>query len=156
MLPPVAILLVKSIVDKVNSHIKNWIYKISKPQEDLGNFPICPYAATAKFVVKQTSVSDIAPITGVDVAIFVVEDSLSLDDLTQKCEELNNLYPDYIFLDDHKDDKSFINNTQTNNGLYNLIIVQEKNHLLQARKFLHKTDYYSYWAEEFYKKIIEG
>ena len=66
------------------------------------------------------------------------------------------MYPDYIFLDDHKDDPSYINGIQSNYGIDNLILVQKKDKLLTARKNLKKTDYYTYWSEEFYKKIVEG
>lgn len=146
----------RSIVDKADNHIRNWIIKISKPQEKLGNFPVCPYAATAKIKIAHSSISDVVPITGVDVAIFVVEDTLTQEELSEKCDQLNSLYPDHVFLDDHKDEDSFINGVQTNNALYNLILVQHKNHLGQARQFLHKTDYYSYWSEEFYNQIFKG
>ena len=79
-----------------------------------------------------------------------------MEDLREACRELNETYPDYVFLDDHKDDPSFINGVQTNNGKYNLIICQDKKKLLAARESLHTTKYYSYWDEEMYNKIVKG
>lgn len=137
-------------------HIRQWILKISQPREELGKFAVCPFAATASFHIQEKALSDIEPCEGSQVAIFVVEDHWSLEELMSRCEELNALHDDYIFLDDHKDENSFINGVQTNNGKYNLVIVQEKTELLRARKILQKTEYYTYWSEEFYNRIVEG
>ncbi len=137
-------------------HIRQWILNISQPREKLGGFAVCPFAATAKFHIEESTLSDVGPCEASQVAIFVVEDHWSLEELTSRCEALSALYDDYIFLDDHKDENSFINGVQTNNGKYNLVIVQEKTELLRARKVLHKTEYYTYWSEEFYNRIVEG
>jgi len=136
--------------------IRKWILNITQPQEKLGGLAICPFAATAKFHIEKRDLSDVTPYDGAQVAIFVVEDTLSISELVLKCETLNEKYLDYIFLDDHKDEDSFINGVQTNNGKYNLVIVQEKTELLKARKILHKTEYYTYWSEEFYNRIVKG
>jgi len=136
--------------------IRKWILNITQPQEKLGGLAICPFAATAKFHIEKRDLSDVTPYDGAHVAIFVVEDTLSISELVLKCETLNGKYLDYIFLDDHKDENSFINGVQTNNGKYNLVIVQEKTELLKARKILHKTEYYTYWSEEFYNRIVKG
>jgi hypothetical protein len=41
----------------------------------------------------------------------------------------------------------------TGNGEYPVILVQPKNKLLEARSSLEKTNYYSYWSEEYKKEI---
>jgi hypothetical protein len=153
---PVETMLVKSIVDKVTKDIQDWILSLTKPKRELGRFATCPYAQFAKYQIETRSISDLAPLEGVEVAIFVLEDSLTLEDLTEACRALNEAYPDYIFLDDHKDDPSFINGVQTNNGKYNLILCQNKEKLMKARKSLHETRYYSYWDETLYNKIVQG
>jgi hypothetical protein len=153
---PAETLLAKSIVDKVTKDIQNWIIGLTKPKNELGKFATCPYAQFSKYQIEIRSISDLAPLAGVEVAIFVLEDSLTLKDLTEACRALNEAYPDYIFLDDHKDDPSFINGVQTNNGKYNLILCQNKEKLLKARETLKTTKYYSYWDEEMYRKIVQG
>jgi hypothetical protein len=153
---PAETLLAKSIVDKVTKDIQNWIIGLTKPKNELGKFATCPYAQFSKYQIEIRSISDLAPLAGVEVAIFVLEDSLTLKDLTEACRALNEAYPDYIFLDDHKDDPSFINGVQTNNGVYNLILCQNKEKLLKARETLKTTKYYSYWDEEMYRKIVQG
>ena len=156
MLPQAEIMLGKNIVDKVTKDIQNWIIDLSKPRKELGKFAVCHYAQFAKYQIEKRSISDLAPPEGVEVAIFVLEDSHTLEDLVGRCRELNEAHPDYVFLDDHKDDPSFINGIQTNNGKYNLIICQDKKKLLTARENLHTTKYYSYWDEEMYNRIVKG
>jgi hypothetical protein len=143
------------IVDKVDE-VRNWIAELIMPREELGNHSICPFAATSSFLIRETTIGGVSPISGVDVAIFIVEENVTIDHLIDRCRILNEMYPDYIFLDDHKDDPSYINGIQSNYGIDNLILVQKKDKLLTARKNLKKTDYYTYWSEEFYKKIVEG
>lgn len=156
MLPVVEILLVKNHVDKVVKDIQDWILSLTKPKNELGKFAVCPYAQFSKYSVEQRLISDLAPLEGVEVAIFVLDDSHTLEDLLQACRALNEAYPDYIFLDDHKDDHTFINGVQTNNGKYNLILCQDKDKLLEARENLRETKYYSYWDEKMYYKIVQG
>ena len=153
---PVETLLVRKIVDKATKDIQDWIIGLTKPKSELGRFATCPYAQFAKYQIEPRSISDLAPLEGVEVAIFVLEDSLTLEDLTEACRALNEAYPDYIFLDDHKDDPSFINGVQTNNGVYNLILCQNKEKLMKARESLKTTRYYSYWDEVLYNKIVQG
>lgn len=149
-------MLVKNIVDKVTKDIQDWIIGLIKPKNELGRFATCPYAQFSKYQIEKRSISDLAPLEGVEVAIFVLEDSLTLEDLTGACRALSEAYPDYIFLDDHKDDHSFINGVQTNNDKYNLILCQNKEKLLKARDTLKTTKYYSYWDEEMYRRIVQG
>jgi hypothetical protein len=147
--------LERGIVDKVDSQILQWVEKLSLPRKELGNFPICPFASSATFRVVKKPLSDVAPIDGVDVAIFVVG-QVSLSQLLQRCTELNMTYGDYIFLDDHISDPTYVNGVQTNYGHDNLVLVQKRHELLQAREILHKSEYYKYWSEEFYNKIVKG
>lgn len=146
----------KSIEVKAEVNIRQWIARLIAPQKSLGNFPICPFASLAKFKIEECFDGDIVPFNEVQVVIFIMHDRLTIQDLQLKCTKLNTLYPEYIFLDDHKDEDSYIGDVKTNNGMYNLIIVQKKEELLSARKILHKTEYYKYWSEEFYNHIMKG
>lgn len=156
MLQPVATMLVKNIVDKVTKDIQDWILGLIKPKRELGRFATCPYAQFAKYSIEKRLISDLQPLEGVEVAIFVLDDSHTLEDLLEACRALNEAYSDYIFLDDHKDDHTYINGVQTNNGKYNLILCQNKEKLMKARENLKTTRYYSYWEESLYNKIVQG
>ena len=112
MLPQAEIMLGKNIVDKVIKDIQNWIIDLSKPRKELGKFAVCHYAQFAKYQIEKRSISDLAPPEGVEVAIFVLEDSHTLEDLVGACRALNEAYPNYIFLDDHKDDQRLSNQNE--------------------------------------------
>ena len=144
MLALVETMPVKSIVDKVTKDIQDWILSLTKPKRELGRFATCPYAMFAKYQIEKRLISDLQPLEGVEVAIFVLDDSHTLDELLERCRQLNEAYPDYIFLDDHKDDHTY------------LILCQNKEKLLKARESLHTTRYYSFWTEEMYNKIVQG
>lgn len=156
ILPVVEIVLESVTEVKAIKDIQDWILNLTQPRHELGEFATCPYAKFAKYQIEKRSISDLQPLEGVEVAIFVLDDSHTLEDLLEACRALNEAYPDYIFLDDHKDDHSFINGVQTNNGKYNLILCQNKKKLFKAREILKTTDYYSYWEKSFYNKIVQG
>ncbi len=156
MLQVAVIPLASVIVDKVNKDIQDWILSLTKPKRELGRFATCPYAQFAKYKIEHRSISDLEPLEGVEVAVFVLDDSHTLEELLEACRALNEAYPDYVFLDDHKDDHTYINGVQTNNGKYNLILCQNKEKLTKARESLKTTRYYSYWDESMYNKIVQG
>jgi hypothetical protein len=147
--------LERGIVGKVVEDIEAWIKSITKAQDNLGGFPVCPYASKAIYCIKECTLSDVGPVEGVDVAIFVVG-NVALSQLLQRVDELNMIYHDYIFLDDHISEPSYINGIQTNCGKHNLILVQKRNSLLEARDQLKKTEYYKFWSEEMYNRIVKG
>ena len=90
-----------------------------------------------------------------DVMIFDVGD-VSLAALMQKVSELSMMHPDYIVLDDHMDEPTYINGVQSNYGEGNLILIQKRDKLESARETLHKTDYYKYWSPSMYRRIVNG
>jgi len=79
-----------------------------------------------------------------------------LDIARNKIEELNQKYPKYKFFDDFRDEPSFINGIQTNNGMYNLILYQNAEFLTKLRQILAKTDYYDLWDDKYLQKILES
>lgn len=149
---------VRSIVDKV-SKIKEWIQKISESNEALGGYSICPYAGAAKYSVTECDLKDIVwkvDTSSDDIQIFIVEDDCTLDAIVDWRNALNRRYKDYLFLDDHIDEATFIQGIQSNFGKGNIMIAQRRDELYRARNTLHKTEYYSYWSEELYGRILNG
>ena len=143
------------IVDKV-SEVREWIKYISEKRGELGGFAICPYAFSALVHVEKRTLSDVTLIEGFDVVVFIVEDDISVASMLQKIAELNMVYRDYIWLDDHKEETTYLSGVQSNFGKANLILCQKRDKLLQARENLSKTDYYKYWSEELYNRIVKG
>ncbi len=154
MLPPAGIKRGNPIVDKV-SEVREWIKHVSVKRGELGGFAICPYAFSASVHIEEVALSGVTLIEGVDVVIFIVGDC-TVASMMARVSELNMLYPDYIWLDDHKDEPTYIQGVQSNFGKDNLILCQRRDKLLEARENLHKTDYYNHWHQEMYKRIIHG
>ena len=136
--------------------LEDWIKQIQQSHPDLKGHSICPFAKANTYKIMQSPINDIKPLDEeFGVVIFIVEDDLDLDYGYQKIEELNKRYPEYKFFDDFRDESSFINGVQTNNGKYNLILYQNANFLTKMRKILAKTNYYDLWDDEYLKKILE-
>ena len=142
------------IVDKV-SEVREWIKHVSVKRGELGGFAICPYAFSASVHIEERALSEVTLKEGADVVVYIVGDC-SVAAMMATVDRLNMTYRDYIFLDDHKDEPTFINGVQSNFGKDNLILCQRRDKLLQARENLHKTDYYTYWHQEMYERIING
>jgi len=155
MLPLAEIKRGNPIVDKV-SEVREWIKHISEKRGELGGHAICPYAFSASVHIEEVALSEVTLIEAdAEVIIFIVGDC-TVAAMMATVDRLNMTYRDYIWLDDHKDEPTFINGVQSNFGKDNLILCQKRDKLLEARKQLHKTDYYSHWHQEMYKRIIHG
>lgn len=136
--------------------LEEWIDKITKSHPNLKDYSICPFTKTNTYKIVKSSINYIKPLNKeFGVVIFVIEDDLDLNYGHQKIQELNELYPKYKFFDDFRDEQSFINDIQTNNGMYNLILYQNKAFLSKMRQILAKTEYYDLWNDDYLKKILE-
>lgn len=137
--------------------LEEWISNIKKHNPDLKGHSICPFAKANTYKIIKSTINDIKPLDEeFGVVIFVVEDDLDTEYALQKIDELNQKYPKYKFFDDFRDDPSFINGVQTNNGKYNLILYQNAEFLTKMRSILAKTNYYDAWDDEYLKKILEN
>jgi hypothetical protein len=125
-----------------------------EPQKPLNGFSICPFLKSSTYNVIECSISEIEPIENYDAIVFIVEDDLSLEEMKTWTKHYNEKHPEWLFFEDHSEHNTYIANLQTNNGVYNLIIAQPKEKLLQLRKALQKTDYYSFWPKEYYEQIV--
>lgn len=135
--------------------INDWINRISKPNVELGGMSVCPYAKGTEYELIETDGSNISPPPwDFDLIVYKLPDQYAIQELTDIATEYNKLYPDMVFLPDHKDKVTYINGVQTNNGQYNLILCQWRDNLVKAREKLAKSNYYTYWAEEYLKEIL--
>lgn len=139
---------------EVEVHINEWIEKISKLQPELNGFSICPYAKAAKYTIIRCRVEDIIPVEDYDVVFYVVEDYLDLQSIQYWVNFYNELYTQYIFLEDHADYDTYINNIQTNNGKYNLILMQDLQKLRNSREILSNTEYYANWSDDMLREVL--
>ena len=141
--------------DEKTRYILHWIGQLSKIRPELGNFAICPYASNANFKILDEKLCKIVPKPDFDVVIYVVEDNIDAEFLYNAVDDYNQNYPDYKFIADHGKTKTYIQNVQTSNGKYNLVLCQPRKELTEARKKLAKTNYYDYWDESYLKEVLE-
>lgn len=134
--------------------IINWISKVSKIRPELNNFAICPFAARSKFKIIECQPNNIEPINGFDVIIFVLDNNLTLEQVRYWVDVCNDKYPEWKFFEDCKDYSTYINEIQTNNGEFNLILGQPKTKLRHFREQLAKTEYYTLWDKDYLKEIL--
>jgi hypothetical protein len=138
---------------KVRADIENWIKEVSVVHPELGGFAICPFAKKANYEILEIDIDKIYPIKGLDVVIYVVDEE-DLESINWWVDFYNNKYKDWLFFEDCASYDTFIGGVQTNNGKYNLILGQPKEKLEKFREILKKTEYYSYWSDEYYKEIV--
>jgi hypothetical protein len=139
----------------MSNDITAWISHISKPREELGGMPVCPFAKGSKYEIIETDGSDVNPPPwDFELIIYKFPDNYTKYEITELAKEYNNMYTDMIFLPDPKGCYTEINSVQTNNGMYNLILCQWRDNLEKARNKLKNTTYYHYWADEYLQEIL--
>lgn len=139
----------------VTHNIRSWIERLSVKHDTLGGHSICPFAKKADYEIITTDGSTIDPPPwDFELIIYVLPNSYSIQELTDIANAYNNLYPEMVFLPDHKDRATFINGVQSNNGKCNLILCQWRDNLENARTKLSKTTYYSFWDKEYLDEIL--
>jgi hypothetical protein len=61
----------------------------------------------------------------------------------------------YIALEDHPLDPEEVQGIKLNHGTYGLVLIQEKEKLDTARKWLEKKGYYKNWSKEYKQEVQE-
>ena len=142
------------MMNAVEAHIQEWIKKVSVTHSELGDISICPFAASANIKIVECNVEDIIPVEGYDVVFYVVEDYLDLQSVQFWVDLYNKLHTEYIFLEDCATYDSYIEGIQTNNGKYNLILMQQREKLLRHREILRQSGYYDNWTDEMMQEVM--
>jgi hypothetical protein len=139
------------------SDISEWIERISKPRAELAGFAVCPFARGAKYEIIETDGSNIEPPPwDFELIIYRLPDSYTVEELNEMASLYGSLYPDMVFLPDHRDRTTTINGVPTNNGKYNLILCQWRDNLNSARTKLSGTSYYDMWTAEYLTEILSA
>lgn len=137
--------------------ITDWIERLAKPREELGGMSVCPFAKNSDYRIIKTDGSDIDPPPwDFELIIYKLPDEYSIEELNGISTEYNSIFPEMVFLPDHKDRETFINGVATNNGKYNLILCQWRDNLNKARSKLEHTKYYSYWDQTYLEEILKS
>lgn len=134
--------------------IKDWIDRITKKHEDLGRHSICPFARTPRVVsVDKLSIDNVSVIDDNITIYMETSVSSSYEEVENLCRHLKQQNPEHVFLPDHPCKKNFIGKHETGNKFYPCVIVQTKKELELARKSLDKTNYYSFWDQDYLQQI---
>jgi hypothetical protein len=136
------------------AYIHKWIAEVSRSRPELSGFAVCPYAQNSKTLIVETSIDDIVPESGYDVIIFIIEDFWRPDQVMKWVSHYNEKFQYYKFFEDLSSRDTFISGVKTNNEKYNLILCQSKKKLKAIRKKLSKTEYYTYWTEEYLREVL--
>jgi len=148
--------------------ILEWITSIQTPNQ-IGNFPICPFAAKA-VANKKVEVNaienlnnivwdiDSVNLKSIDVSIFYLTKyeqytSEELHDLMFKLNKLFNIHDKVILENDPRHPFILNGYVTTFDGCY-LILVQGLDLLNKHAEILKSTDYYSYWTKEQYNEVV--
>lgn len=134
--------------------IKQWLSHISQPRTQIGGKSICPFAVTPIIVEVDCLGVEHFDKLNHDITIYIEKNKTStFIEIDALCKILNKKYQEYIFLPDHPDRPNYIQGVPTGNGHRPVIIAQRKQELASARNKLEKTNYYSYWNEDYLKEI---
>ena len=142
--------------------IEQWVLTtLSEPHNKFGDLPPCPYAKKAWLDgnVEVKMWKDFESFRydkwEKEVTIYVMDPYTSPEFLSQMAKNLNNLYPDYLFLEEHPDLVEDVGGFVVNQGELILLIVQKRDHLEETRHKLQGTNYYENWTPEMKERIIE-
>jgi hypothetical protein len=141
-------------MSELRDHIEEWITKVSKVRPELGNFSICPFAKKATYHIIETKIDDIQPLDGYDVVFFIVEDHLNFKTVRSWVKIYNQKYPEWAFFEDCAKNETFINGIPTSNGKYNIITMQNREKLHQARSSLLNSEYYKSWDDSLLSDVV--
>ncbi len=141
--------------NSIYTDVVEWLAEIVKPQKTLGNVSICPYAKKASWAIVECEDMKIdVKQCHQEVTIFVLPKSMSKVKLESYVLTLKKKHPTFVFLPDHKKAKTKLKNISTGNGKHNLILVQHRKKLDNARKNLAKGKYYDNMSEDYKKKLF--
>ena len=149
-------------------YIENWILKdLSLNDSFFNNLPKCPYAKKAlmnhkilyDFSNHENIYKKIDEIANnwnnfsYEVALIKMNNDIDPILLKKIKKELNKNYDNFIFLTDHLEVEEKIENISFNNMEYNIIFMQDKLKLKQARINLNKKGYYKNWSKKYIDQV---
>ena len=151
-------------------YIRDWILKdLSKPVALLNNLPKCPFAKKAlldqkvkffkasgdlNYVVKE--ITKHWKDDEIEVAVIHLDWNVKTDEIERIVNVYNKLYEpkDFLLLDDHVEVEEKIEDVDFSNGQYNILLLQRKSKIVDARKQLKKLNYYKNWPKEYYDEVV--
>lgn len=148
-------------------NIFDWITgPLSTVSADFGNMPPCPYAKKAllnnRVVVQESTGINLEvdlckvltdfPVEKDVVVIALNPNDVTADRLTILASKHSS--DTFVVLEDHPAEEEKIGNTQVNNGVYALLLIQPRCEIEKARVQLAKTPYYTYFEQDYKQELF--
>lgn len=144
-------------------NITKWIRStLSVEYPEFNGMRACPFAGKAlddrKIIIKTSKLRpdiDLELLKHKEVVIYVFEpETVTSDELYNMAQSVNSQYPDLVALEDHPDDLERVGSVVLNQGKYALLLIQHRDKLEQARKFLESKGYYENWSDEYKNDVL--
>lgn len=151
-------------IQTIRDEIQQWIEEtLSVPNELFNGMKPCPYALTAWQTQKvhvhvgDISLDEIGELLKTkEVVICAYDRSLiDVDTLSEKAEEINTQLDELVALEDHPDFKEQVGSLILNQGTYALLLIQRRDKLETARRYLHEKKYYEHWNPDYYSDVLD-
>jgi hypothetical protein len=139
--------------EKFKNKFLEWMIENLEKKAD-GQFPICPYAMSArlnnkiKFVDSRDMFKD-TTLEDYEIIVYWLGDVIDEEFYKDLIVNLNQQMPNYIYFLSTPSTGYFTKN------FTNCIFMQEKQDILNKRNILKKIGYYSNWPEDYYKQITQ-
>jgi hypothetical protein len=148
-------------MEKMLEDLKTWQKYVSESRKELDGFPICPFAMTENinFEIISSEKTLLIQILkkekeGVNLFMFIDKNKILTSLLAERLVEFyNSISDEYSYFVDDYSNPQYMNEVNTGNGKYIIIIAQKNNILNAARNKLKKTNYYDFLDKEYLKKI---
>ena len=143
--------------------ITKWIKNtLSQEYAEFNNLKACPFAGKAlddgKILIKTGSLQpkiDLELLEHKEVVIYVFDPkSITAVELFEMADSVNKQCPEIVALEDHPDEIERVGDVVLNQGKYALLLIQRRDKLEQARKFLDSKGYYQNWSDEYKKDVL--
>jgi hypothetical protein len=147
--------------------IKDYLDYISIKRDELGGHAICPFAKSflnkIKIIESKNFLKDAFECMQNEVhpTLYLIYGSSKQFDkkwLDEFCEDHQEFArtKDLWLIWDHPDQINKINGIKTNNDEYAILFIQGLSELNKYSDKLKNTDYYRFWDEDYYNKVVKS
>jgi hypothetical protein len=152
----------KEVIEaNIIKNIQNWIVYVSETKTS-NNWNICPYAKNA--TASRVRIYEFNPNLVEHTVNLFLEDKQRfkvwvficspLDNVEELAKTLNHQNTQTVWLWDTAELSGEIDGTKTGNGIYNLLLLQDKLELNAMSQNLQDKGYYSNWSQSYFDQIV--
>ncbi len=152
------------------NELNNWIVNfLEKPNAFLGDWSPCPYARQARIYNKidirfsevdellQSIIQSLPVLEEKDVIVICFDhNQIDCISLVKFVKETNKkiMLDNYVILEDHPNDKEFVNGVLMNFNHCGLLLIQKLDKLREASDKLRSKGYYDVWGQQELDSVV--